>query len=55
VSAERVTYRNGYRPRMWETRVGEIELANPRKRQGVLPVGPGAAATVGTGDRRGRA
>jgi transposase-like protein len=23
---ERVTHRNGYRPRPWETRVGEIEL-----------------------------
>ena len=30
----RVTYRNGYRPRPWETRVGEIELLIPRKRQG---------------------
>jgi transposase-like protein len=34
VSAERVTHRNGYRPRMWETRVGEIELQIPRKRAG---------------------
>ena len=34
VSSERVTYRNGYRPRVWETRVGEIELAIPRKRSG---------------------
>jgi transposase-like protein len=30
----RSTYRNGYRPRPWETRVGEIELLIPRKRQG---------------------
>jgi transposase-like protein len=30
----RVTHRNGYRPRPWETRVGEIELLVPRKRQG---------------------
>jgi putative transposase len=30
----RVTHRNGYRPRMWETRVGEIELLVPRKRSG---------------------
>ena len=30
----RSSYRNGYRPRMWETRVGEIELAIPRKRSG---------------------
>ena len=34
VSAERATHRNGYRPRRWETRVGEIELADPRKRGG---------------------
>jgi putative transposase len=25
----RVTHRNGYRPRPWETRVGEIELMIP--------------------------
>ncbi|SRR5581483_3855969 len=30
----RVTHRNGYRSRPWETRVGEIELLIPRKRQG---------------------
>ncbi len=34
VSGERTTHRNGYRPRLWETRVGEIELAVPRKRDG---------------------
>ena len=34
VSAERVTHRNGYRPRGWETRVGEIELQIPKKRSG---------------------
>ena len=34
VSPERRTHRNGYRPRGWETRVGEIELMIPRKRQG---------------------
>jgi transposase-like protein len=34
VSPERVTHRNGYRPRAWETRVGEIELQIPRKRSG---------------------
>ena len=34
VSAERLTHRNGYRPRGWETRVGEIGLMIPRKRQG---------------------
>jgi putative transposase len=30
----RLTDRNGYRPRAWETRVGEIELLILRKRQG---------------------
>ena len=30
----RATHRNGYRPRAWETRVGEIELLIPRKRHG---------------------
>lgn len=34
VSSDRSTHRNGYRPRRWETRVGEIELAIPRKREG---------------------
>jgi putative transposase len=33
-SAARSTHRNGYRQRLWETRVGEIELAVPRKRSG---------------------
>jgi putative transposase len=30
----RTTHRNGYRPRPWETRVGEIELLVPKKRTG---------------------
>jgi putative transposase len=30
----RLTHRNGYRPRAWETRVGDIELLLPKKRQG---------------------
>jgi transposase-like protein len=34
VSDARVTHRNGCRPRDWETRVGEIELLIPKKRQG---------------------
>src|SRR3954453_17178724 len=34
VSRERVTHRNGYRPRSWQTRAGEIELAIPKLRQG---------------------
>ena len=31
---ERVTYRNGYRSRLWETRVGEIPLRIPKLREG---------------------
>jgi len=31
---ERSTYRNGYRKRSWETRVGEVELAIPKLRTG---------------------
>jgi putative transposase len=34
VSPERVTHRNGYRPRPWQTRAGEIELAIPKLRSG---------------------
>jgi transposase-like protein len=30
----RSTYRNGYRSRAWETRVGELELLIPKKRSG---------------------
>ena len=33
-SAERVTHRNGYRERSWQTRAGEIALAIPRLRAG---------------------
>src|SRR5215213_6326820 len=34
VSPERLTHRNGYRPRPWATRAGEIELAIPKLRRG---------------------
>jgi transposase-like protein len=34
VSDERVNHRNGYRPREWDTRVGTVELAVPKLRQG---------------------
>ena len=55
-SPERSTHRNGYRQRLWETRVGEIELAVPRKRsgRGLLPELPGAAPPLRAGDRLGR-
>ena len=33
-SLERITQRNGYRSRDWDTRVGSIELAIPKLRQG---------------------
>lgn len=33
-SSERVTQRNGYRARLWETRVGEVPLQIPKLRQG---------------------
>jgi hypothetical protein len=31
---DRATHRNGYRPRRWDTRAGDIELQIPRIRQG---------------------
>src|ERR671925_1249047 len=31
---ERLAHRNGYRPRRWDTRAGEIELAIPKIRRG---------------------
>ena len=31
---ERVTHRNGYRTRLWETRVGEVPLRIPKLREG---------------------
>lgn len=34
VAPDRLTHRNGYRPRPWETRVGELDLLVPRKRSG---------------------
>jgi putative transposase len=33
-SPDRLTHRNGYRSREWDTRVGSIELAIPKLRQG---------------------
>ncbi len=31
---DRATHRNGYRPRRWDTRAGELELAIPKLRKG---------------------
>jgi putative transposase len=33
-SEDRATHRNGYRPRRWDTRAGEIELQIPKIRRG---------------------
>ncbi len=33
-AGERTTYRNGYRAREWDTRVGTLELAVPKLRTG---------------------
>ena len=33
-SSERITYRNGYRARPWDTRVGTLELQVPKVREG---------------------
>jgi transposase-like protein len=33
-SANRLTYRNGYREREWDTRVGTVDLHIPKLRQG---------------------
>jgi putative transposase len=55
VSPERVTHRNGYRPRPWQTRAGEIELAIPKAALGqLLPELSGAAQALRAGARRGR-
>ena len=44
-SPERVTQRNGYRSRAWDTRVGTMELRIPKLREGeLLPEPAGAAA-----------
>jgi hypothetical protein len=51
VCPERVTHRNGYRPRPWETRVGEIELLIPRKRQGPAAF-PSSSNPAGAVSRR---
>ena len=55
-SAERAAYRNGYRTRTWDTRVGTIELAIPKVRPGdVFPVAAAAASSGGARAAGGRA
>src|SRR4028118_2225444 len=52
-SPDRLTHRNGYRERAWETRAGRIELAIPRLRRGSYfpplpePRGPGGEGPTG--------
>ena len=47
---DRATHRNGYRPRRWDTRAGEIELQIPKLRQGsYFPIVPSAAQAVRAG------
>jgi len=36
-TAGRTTYRNGYRDREWDTRVGTLELQIPKLRHGTFP------------------
>ena len=43
-SPERVTYRNGYRNRTWDTRVGTMALHIPKLREGSYPQPAGTAA-----------
>ena len=56
-SPERVNRRNGYRERDWDTRVGSIELAVPKLREGsyfpdwLLQAAPARGAGVPVGDR----
>ena len=57
-SPERVNIRNGYRERTWDTRVGTIELAIPKLRQGscfprlASAAAPTSRAGFRLGDRR---
>ncbi len=51
----RLTHRNGYRDRRWDTRVGTIDLAVPRVRDGsYLPEPARPAPAHGAGPARGR-
>jgi hypothetical protein len=51
-SPERRTHRNGYRPRTWDTRVGELELAIPYLFSRAVPARD-AARAVKTSPYRG--
>ena len=45
-SSERSNSRNGYRERDWDTRVGSIELAVPKLRQGSYCDDPGVGVAA---------
>ena len=47
---ERLTQRNGYRSRPWQTRAGELELAIPKLRRGSYF--PASSSRVGARSRR---
>ena len=52
---DRATHRNGYRPRRWDTRAGEIELQIPKLRQGsYFPSFHAAPQALGVGAGLGR-
>ena len=46
-SSERITYRNGYRARPWDTRVGTLELQVPKGCGRTAPSPPGSVAFAG--------
>jgi putative transposase len=50
---ERLTHRNGYRARSWDTRVGELELHPQAADRQLLPELPGAASAGRAGPGRG--
>ena len=43
---DRETYRNGYRYRAYNTRVGTLDLRIPKLREGLFPVVPGSAQAL---------
>src|SRR5215471_7166893 len=49
-SGERITWRNGYRERTLDTRLGTLQLRIPKLRQGTVP---GSAQGLGEGIDRG--
>ncbi|MCL6591901.1 MAG: transposase [Firmicutes bacterium] len=49
-SPNRINYRNGYRERAWDTRVGRIDLRIPKLRRVQAP--PGKKGSVGPSQRR---